>query len=284
MATFPQSQRPTSLERPSSPEGSPPPNPPATPYRPPNPGLPEVNINSFGYFLDGWSDTIEDMGYHAEDVRASVFNQLAAKKMPNVSIKEARGNAGFLANLFSSERRPYTIVQTSPGANLTIYIEKFGQDLYASWRIFLKPLINRQMIKWLAMIAAGVAVIPSVVTLLISLFFGNLAGGYNYYGYGYDQPLINLGFLPYSFGCFIGSTISIFILESMILLWAGLFFKGHIFYFFYTEPSWFDAEDITAMSLTAHKTLLNALKGCGIQEDRLRPKSTLKGGRRDASL
>ena len=46
------------------------------------------------------------------------------------------------------------------------------------------------------------------------------------------------------------------------------------------EPSLFDAEDITAMNLSIHKSLLRALDQGGIDSSRLRLKGEFHSGRR----
>ena len=50
--------------------------------------------------------------------------------------------------------------------------------------------------------------------------------------------------------------------------------------FFVIEPNLFDADDITAMSLTAHKSLLRAMDSSGIDMSKLRLKQDFQGGRR----
>jgi len=51
--------------------------------------------------------------------------------------------------------------------------------------------------------------------------------------------------------------------------------------YFFIEPNVFDAEDITAMSLSVHKSVLRALDSAGIDSSKLRLKQDFKGGRRD---
>jgi hypothetical protein len=61
---------------------------------------------------------------------------------------------------------------------------------------------------------------------------------------------------------------------------AGRVLRGSAWVFFIIQPNVFDAEDITAMSLSAHKSILRALDGSGIDISKLRLKQTFKGGRR----
>jgi len=82
----------------------------------------------------------------------------------------------------------------------------------------------------------------------------------------------------------IGATIGFAILAAVILGVAGRVLKGSFWAYFFIEPSLFDAEDITAMSLSAHKSLLRALDSVGIESSKLRIKQDFKGGRRDVTL
>ena len=65
---------------------------------------------------------------------------------------------------------------------------------------------------------------------------------------------------------------------------AGIFLRRNILAFILKEPSLFDQEDITAMSLTVHKTLLHALDMTGIDVSKLRIKGEFKGGRRGENI
>lgn len=46
----------------------------------------------------------------------------------------------------------------------------------------------------------------------------------------------------------------------------------------------FDAEDITAMGLSVHKTIIRCLDTAGIDISKLRLKRDFKGGRRDETV
>ena len=60
----------------------------------------------------------------------------------------------------------------------------------------------------------------------------------------------------------------------------GVVFKGDFRAYFFVEPNIFDAEDITAMGLSAHKSIIRSLDSTGdIDITELRLKQNFKGGR-----
>lgn len=215
-----------------------------SPTPPPN----SINVNALGYFLDGWADIIEGMGEKVETVRANVLNELHNREMPEIQVSKMTG----IVSVASNQRRPYLITTTAPGATTAINISKHGKDLFVSWKTFIRPVINQSVI---------------FATLGICILLG---------------IIINVGGGPsFSFGGWISSTILLAILAGLILGFGGRIFKGSFLAFFFVEPNIFDADDITAMGLSTHKSILRALDGAGIDVSKLRLKQEFKGGRRD---
>jgi hypothetical protein len=209
-----------------------------------------INVNRLGYFLDGWADLIESMGSKVDDVRSIVLQQLQQRNMPNIRISENTGHVG----ISSSERRHYTITTTSPGATTTIYIGEHGEDLYASWRTYLQPILS-----WL------ILVIIFLIALIISVLPLNEANSTRY---------------RYEFTDWLIVFVLAIIIQMLVVAIAGRIFKGRFSAFFIIEPNVFDAEDITAMGLSAHKSILRALDSAGIDVSKLRVKQDFQGGRR----
>ena len=79
---------------------------------------------------------------------------------------------------------------------------------------------------------------------------------------------------------FIGNFLFILFLVALY----GFFTKLNFLYYFKIHPTLFDDEDITAMSLTVHKSLLRALNNSGIDISKLRIKQSFKGGKKDQEL
>jgi len=222
-----------------------------SPTPPPN----SINVNALGYFLDGWADLVEGMGDKVETVRTNVLNELHRREMP--TIKETK-KSGYVS-LTSSQRRNYVITTTAPGATTAIFLGKHGKDLFVSWRTFIRPVLN---------------VIAILITSAICTILGFFTGGIRIGGLFGNGP-------SFSFGGWISSTILLGILAAIILGFSGRIFKGSFLAFFFVEPNLFDADDITAMSLSAHKSILRALDSGGIDVSKLRLKKDFKGGRRD---
>ena len=220
------------------------------------------NVNKLGYFLDGWAELIEGMGDKATEVRTNVLEQLRERKMPGIVVSSKIG----IVTITAAERREYTITTTAPGATTTIYVGQHGSDLYTSWRTFILPVLNQKVL----LIALGIAT-----------FLGLFSGGIRESGGGLFGGPSQTAF---SLLGWIGATIAYCILAAAGLMIAGRVLKGSIWAFIFIEPTIFDAEDITAMSLSAHKSLLRALDSVGIESSKLRIKQNFKGGHRDVTL
>ena len=346
-------------------------------------GKPEKFYGSrLGYYLDGWADIIEGMGWKAEDVREDIMKQLEERDMPHVTIKEVNMHEGVTS--FVEEPRDYIISTTFPGVTTTIYVAKHGSDLFASWRTFIHNTINWELMAIYYLVAFAISIIINLPS------FDSLV---NYYSQRAPQPKATSDW-P-SFFSFCGITIGIFIsiltLEEIVDFYAkrnnydliqlkrkiitffdkdndpgtlteksikenflgiygiiafilgliifglsrweldatertqrwnefvrdisdilpillpiilkiilysmagffiilifvipvGIILKQNILAFILKEPSLFDKEDIAAMSLTVHKTLLRALDKAGIDKSRLRLKGVFKAGRRGEEI
>jgi len=219
-----------------------------------------VSIGDLGYFLDGWAEIIEGMGEKAEAVHDSVNTNLKAHEMPGVSIVEVLGSA----KLTMPADRDYILNEMAPGVTSAIYIAKHGVDLYVSWRTFIKSVLNMQVV-WIVLGASAI----------LGLFVGGIDRGYDFYG--------NTA-TTFSFGGWIGWTIGFIVLAILFLSGLGKFIKGNSLTYFFIEPTIFDAEDITALSLSVHKTILRSLDHVGIDSSKLRIKQSFKGGRRGEDL
>lgn len=227
------------------------------PSAPPN----SINVNNLGYFLDGWAELVEGMGGKVSEVRSNVLMQLQGREMPEIEVSEKIG----IVSLVASDRRNYTITTTAPGATTTIYIGEHGKDLYTSWRTFIHPVLNQRVL----LIALGIAA-----------FLGLITGGINRSGGFLGEPTRT----TFSFIGWIGYTLLFCILAAIGLAIAGRIMKGSFLAYFFIEPNLFDAEDITAMGLSAHKSILRALDNTGIDISKLRLKRDFKGGRRGETV
>lgn len=222
------------------------------------------NVNNLGYYLDGWADLIEGMGEKVSEVRTKTLEGLRERNMPAIKISQI---AGYVTEL-GGERREYGITQTSPGATTTIYISNHGKDLYTSWRTFIKPVLNILAILVMFVIAGTLGIIALANEVNVREF----------------SDYINYFDRWFSFTGWVLRSILVLLFEFLIVAVVGRVMKGNFLAYFFIEPTVFDAEDITAMSLSAHKTLLRALDSSGIDVTKLRLKQNFKGGRRDEMI
>ena len=200
------------------------------------------------------SSLIEGMGEKAEDVLREVASGLQDRQMPNVNtvLRPAK------ADSMSKQRRLHIINTTSPGATTTIFIGKHGNDLYVAWRTFIRPVINQQIL---------------MLMLLIDGFLGLVLGGFTGRSSGFTSNV------RFSFIGWVEVTVILMILSVLLMMLAGKLIRDDVLVFFFVKPNLFDADDIAAMSLSAHKTILRALDLIGIDSSKLRIKQNFKGGR-----
>ncbi len=215
-----------------------------------------INVNKLGFYLDGWADLVEGMGSKFEEVRSGVLKQLEGRNMPDILV----GNREGYVSLVSKDRRIYVVSTTDPGATTTIYVAQHGKDLYASWRTWIEQVLNVQLLQ-----------IVGVVCGVLGFLTGGLRSSTDFFRNA--QSTISIT-------GWVTSTIGLLILAAILIAIAGRVVKGSFLAFFFIEPNMFDAEDITAMSLSVHKSLLRALDTSGIDISKLRLKRDFKGGRR----
>lgn len=200
---------------------------------------------SLGETYDGSAELVPEMGGMADKAFAAFGEIVVARQMPGVTQRRVTLRPTTLG--FSNER-PYYLLQQANGATVAIYIAHFGHDLYMSWTLFIRPVLN-----WIV-----IGIIAAVAFLT--------------------------GFLPgaaLSGALAIPSFILSFILWSLPVGIVGSFLKGSFTAFFIRQLNMFDAEDIRAMCMVTHRSLLEAADTVGIQLQILSRKEQFFGGRRD---
>lgn len=210
-----------------------------------------INLSGLGFFLDGWADVVEGMGKKANQVRKDVLTHLETRGMPDI---EFGSRTGYTA-VTTGEHRDYVSTETYPGAITMIYIAEHGKDLYASWRTYIRPIINAAVL-----FVLGVA----------SLFFALIIAA---------NPNNRLGI-----GGFFGGLLVTYIILALLLAFAGYVVRGDPLAFFLVQPNYFDTDDITAMSLSVHYSVLRALDKAGIDSSKLRLKRDFKTGRKGNTI
>jgi hypothetical protein len=195
--------------------------------------------------IDGWADLIDNAGDRADALFQFVHQRLGQREMPQVAHYDQMLTTGGLMG----EQRRYHLVSHQVGSTVAVYIGAFGKDLYVAWDLFVS-----QVWKWktFAIIAGVAAVIAFIGQLDDFEFFGWLLST-------------------------IGSAISISILVGL----AGLVLKRSFWAFFKEEYSHFRADDVTAMGLAIHHSLIEGLDYIGVDRALIRPKEQFRAGRRE---
>ncbi|MCH7662830.1 MAG: hypothetical protein IH859_03055 [Chloroflexi bacterium] len=225
----------------------------------------KVNVNKLGLYLDGWADLVEGMGKKVELVKDQVHQLLTDRHMPDVQVEKITGVVGLI-----SDKREYSITTTQPGATTTIFVGEHGKDLFIAWHTYLRPVLNYRLL----LVMLGIATVLGLCQGL-AIFVPGMGAAesdfvteFNLFG-----PIT---VLILSGSCFAVVTFAIFAVEASILLVAGYFLKSSPLGFFFIEPNVFDADDITAMSLSVHKSVLKALDKVGIDSALLRRKEEFR--------
>jgi len=224
------------------------------------------NLGNKGIWIDGWSELLEGMAGKVDEVSFDVYQQLASKRLPNVTVKMVSGKSGIL----SLGRRQYIVMTTSPGATTAVYITRRGQDLYASWKTFVRGVLNVPLLMMLFFFS----IIPNlcVSTLVLGVSRTSDAA---FDSFGTDAIAFTDVIVPAVFG-----TFTVFFSLLGLLVAAGFWFQGSSFYYVLIEPTVFGVEDITIMSHAADKAIRNALKKAGVSDALIRRKTDFKGNRR----
>ncbi len=173
--------------------------------------------------------------------------------MPNVTHEASMLTTGGLMG----KQRQYLLVHTPTGAAVAVYIGQFGRDPYLAWDLFIRPVVN-----WV--IVGGTAGLAALLGLM-----------------GSCAPNSFTGRSSFSLGGWIVGTVGLAILFAFIIAAAGAFLRRNPLAFFFKQLDFFDADDISAMSLAVHKSLLQAADAVGIDMQLLRTKQQFQGGRRD---
>lgn len=217
---------------------------------PPQPGSQvagTLRIDKLGRRLDGWAELIEGAADKTGPLRDALHGRLQAKRMPEVGLRQTELTPGGLVG----KRRTYHLSQNYSGATLATYVGTFGTDLYLAWDVYLAVVIKWINILVMAIIAGVLAIIP--------------ANG----RYGFE------------FGTWILAWFGWMVPIGLGALVLGQVLRGDRRYFFMEIIDTFVADDITALMLAVHKSMLAAIDEVGLDSSLLRIKEHFVAGRRE---
>lgn len=105
-----------------------------------------------------------------------------------------------------------------------------------------------------------------------TIFIDDIKNLYSNIKVGFESSIHFLPILP--------TILGIFLAIIVIVGFLGYSLKKNVLAFILVEPSLFDKDDITAMNLSVHKSILRALDTSGIDVSKLRIKERFTGGHR----
>jgi hypothetical protein len=159
------------------------------------------------------------------------------------------------------EQRHYHLVLHQVGATIAIYVSAFGRDLYVSWDLFASLVWKLRTIVIILAVAAVIS-FPAFV-MVGGIGPDGLAG-------------LFFGFVGWLFVT-VGNAIGL----SFFVGLAGLVLKRSFWAFFREEYNHFRADDITAMTLAVHHSIIEGLDSIGVDQALVRPKEQFRAGRRE---
>ena len=234
-----------------------------------------IKLSKLGLRIDGWADLVEGAGEKAVVGLQAVCDTMKKRGMPSVEIKPDNATP----NTTSNKRRSYVLVEMPNGASVTIYLGQYGSDLYASWDLYIRPKLETRTVI-IILVLAFIATIPGSICSLASgvSILGQVGNSLNTFGGG---PNLTGAYFATIFGLLCAGGfgfIAACILLAILVGVAGYVVKGNWLAYFIKELTTFDADDIGAMGLAVHKSVVLALDSVGISTKTLRLKEVFKAG------
>jgi hypothetical protein len=217
----------------------------------------ERRIDKMGARLDGWADLVDGAGDRFEQVRTSITDLVSARKMPDVIAERRELTTGGLAG----NLRMYIVCCHRAGVTMALNVRAVGKDLYVSWNAFYKPIWNKLVIVGILLISALLA----------------LAAGNDMYCSGWGNNCVSSFSVAKAAVVLAVGAVGLGLLVSI----AGRVVKNNPMAFFMTSIDEFISDDITAMMLAVHHSVLQSLDIIGIDRKVLRVKEHYTTGARN---
>ena len=212
-------------------------------------------LSSWYLQVDGWAEIIEGRADEAQNIRSSMIKHLEARMPDTLNASAVTAYPG----IYSRPRRPYLVITGYAGTITTVYIDKHGSDVYASWRTFISPVIN--WLLHLVFVILSVMIATSIVENNVRTIWQTP----NYESFPWWFVLVYLGL-------------------CLVTAFLGNVFEKNPGAYFFVQRTVFDLDDITAISLATHKSLLGSLDENGIDINKLRLKRSFSSGRKGEEI
>ncbi len=221
-----------------------------------------MQYRDLGLHLDGWADLVEGAGDKANDTLHHVANMVAQKGNPLLSYQYV----AFSTGSSSTRERPFLLIRLASGATIAVHTGAVGRDLYASWNLYVRPVIHWKRLGLMAGVAAGINALMVLASIAAGLSLSArsvLAGGW-----------VVLGSL-------VGGLILFGITLTLFFALAGIVSRitlGNALAFAFQEVNPVEYDDISAMALAVHHAMLRALDTVGVDIEVLRLKEHYRCG------
>jgi hypothetical protein len=207
--------------------------PPQQGYYPPP--LPSAHsLDGLGVRVDHWAGLIPGGAEKCTEVEENIATELKAREFPMVNVERAEFGDGMV-------KKAYQVVR-GPAGSVAVHTSAMGKDLLISWSTHVRRSPNWPMIAILAAIAFGISFLTSL-------------GGIGNFGYF----LVN----------WIFGTFNWLLPVTLLALIAGYVWKGNLWYFFMTGPSEMAKDELVALAMSVHNSLMSAAQKAGLEVDQL---------------
>lgn len=213
-----------------------PPQQPMTYYAPPRPApvLAVPSLENFGARSEDWAELIPAQAEKAAEVGEAFVEEFKGREIPGVTLEQMEFSAGPVKKAYQVIRSPY--------ATVAVHVGPAGKDLSVRWSLHPRREPKWMMLGFLAGIACGI----SFLTALTSL------GNFGYFFFGW-----------------IFGTFNWLMPVAILALIAGYVWKGSLWYFFMEAPGEMAEDEMTALTMAVHQSLVAALEKAGIETDGL---------------
>jgi hypothetical protein len=239
-----------------------------------------VQMTFFGKLVDSYSNIVPGQAKKAGEVHQAFLDEITRRNLPAVDIGAKLGSvpSGILRwglNLKPlgiqvsppKDDRLYIFAETFPGATSIVSIQPAGNDLYVDWSTHIKRLPNA------IFMVIGLFALVFPACALVTGALGQLAGFSRFF----NDPRGTL------IGAIVGLCGTIFLLIFAVVVGAflfalmafpftllGLYLTGDPFHLLAVQPNWFETEDIVALNIAVHQSLLVALQAAEIDTSRIK--------------
>lgn len=202
----------------------------------------------FATRIDSWGDVIDTLGERAAQLRETFQARMLAQGLPSMGYEVTRFGIG-------ADQRKYLVIRPlHRGGRVTVSISEFGQNLYIAWDMWLTRAVRWPVI--LGMLGVSFLFGPIVIALgVIASVLGS-------------RSISNLFWFVVPIAVFCVN----FFLLTFLFGYLGRMVKNDPLAFFVVETNDFEVQDLRALLLTTHYTLLQSADAVGIEVSRLRAK------------